>query len=374
MKKNFAFTLVELCVVTAIIGVMVALLLPAVQMAREAARRMSCWNNLHQIGLGHHNYYSTNGTFPPGHIGRREGSNTLTQLDAPRFYASADENDPTKPNTLSKQKVAPFDCTVNDIGKEAGWGLFLLPFIEQSSIYAAYNMDLWIDHPDNKEAVQSRIATYLCPSAPIYDPLTHPSGTVLTFKAARIHYAGLQTSAIRIPDKNGKLDSRDRNSNGFNGMLYQIRTSWTGKLNKPPFTENISARNAVPVSDVPDGFSNTMMVTEDSIFTDGAWCSGENIFQLHEYHLWTDNLVANKPLPPRRPLNGNQLTDVGRVQYNSSGKLVVITSRSGFLAYHPGGLNAQFADGSVRFIANEIDWFVVRCWVNRMDGDVFSAP
>jgi prepilin-type processing-associated H-X9-DG protein len=350
MKKHFAFTLVELCVVTAIIAVLIAILLPAVQAARESARRIKCWNNLKQIGIGQHNYYSTYGTFTPGQIGCREAT-AISQPDAPRYYVPPDASDPTKPNATPKQPDKSAS-TVNDIGKEAGWALFLLPFIEQTGIYANYNSDLWIDHPDNRAAVQTPISTYLCPSKHVTDPLTHPFGTVPSdFRAARLHYVGVETSYIRLPDKDGNLDSRDRTS--VNGMLCRIRTL---RATSKPYKEKIEFRNIVPVSDVPDGFSNTMMVTEDCSFYDGAWCSGRNIFQLTEYHFWTADLKAKNPLPPRRPLNDPK------------------QNQNGFHAEHPNGLNFQFADGSVKFIPNEIDWFVVRCWVNRMDGDVFAAP
>jgi prepilin-type N-terminal cleavage/methylation domain-containing protein/prepilin-type processing-associated H-X9-DG protein len=371
--KKYAFTLVELCVVTAIIAVLIAILLPAVQSAREAARRVKCWNNLRQIGLGHHNYYTTNGTFSPGHIGVRYP--TPAQLDAPRIYVNPDPNNPSIPSkTKQPDKSA---STPNDVGKEAGWALFILPFIEQSSVYAAYNMNLWIDHPDNKEAVQTSIATYLCPSAHIDDPLAHPASTFPAsgtnmFKAARLHYAGLQRSYTFEWDTEGNMRFDDRLDGKHNGMLFTLQTSWS--KSGSVYVENTSSRNADPVADVPDGFSNTMMVTEDSIFSDGAWCSGRNVFQLYAYHIWKDTPIKTNPFPPRRPLNGNDLSDAGRVEYNSSGKLAVKSSMSGFLAYHPGGLNAQFADGSVKFVHNEIDAFVIRCWVNRMDGDVFAAP
>jgi prepilin-type processing-associated H-X9-DG protein len=239
---------------------------------------------------------------------------------------------------------------------------------------------LWIDHPDNLQAVKSIVSTYLCPSSPNIDLMRHPTGTFPNketdpafFKAARIDYAGLQRSYTFEYDMDGKMRFDDRTNGKHNGMLYTLQTTWTKKSSV--YVETTSDRNAEPVADVPDGFSNTMMVTEDSVFGDGAWCSGRNVFQLYAYHIWSSNPTKTNPFPPRRPLNANQISDVGRVEYNkTNGNLQVKSSMSGFLAFHPNGLNSQFADGSVKFIANEVDAFVVRCWVNRMDGDVFAAP
>ena len=104
-RPRRGFTLIELLVVIAIIGVLVALLLPAVQAAREAARRMSCANNLKQIGLGMHNYHSTYDTFPPGYITGTQSS----QVDSP------------------------------ETGPGWAWGALLLGNLEQSAAYGSAN-------------------------------------------------------------------------------------------------------------------------------------------------------------------------------------------------------------------------------------------
>lgn len=127
------FTLIELLVVIAIIGVLVALLLPAVQAAREAARRAQCTNNLKQIGLASHNYESSNGCFPAGYQS---------------WKGSGFRDDQT-----------------GDWGPGWGWLAALLPGVEQVTLYNAANLNMPCWHAANTTAALTSINIYLCPSA-----------------------------------------------------------------------------------------------------------------------------------------------------------------------------------------------------------------
>jgi len=132
------FTLVELLVVVAIIGILLSLLLPAVQAARSEARRMSCGNNLREIGIGLHGYHGVHKRFPPGGIERRSA----------RY-----------PN-----------------GRQLAWSAFLLPFIEQQAIHKMIDFDKAFDDPANADAAATIIATYLCPSVPRQSALVQGRG------------------------------------------------------------------------------------------------------------------------------------------------------------------------------------------------------
>jgi prepilin-type N-terminal cleavage/methylation domain-containing protein len=122
-RSRTGFTLVELLVVIAIIGILVGLLLPAVQQAREAARRMSCSNNLHQIGIALHNYESAHRKLPSG------------------FISDGDEGEPGW-----------------------GWAAAILPFIEQQNVTNTINFSLAIEEPVHESARLSTIKSYICPS------------------------------------------------------------------------------------------------------------------------------------------------------------------------------------------------------------------
>jgi prepilin-type N-terminal cleavage/methylation domain-containing protein/prepilin-type processing-associated H-X9-DG protein len=126
-RPRAGFTLIELLVVISIIGVLVALLLPAVQSAREAARRTQCVNNLKQLGIALHAYESPNRAFPPGYVSR-------------------------------------FDAGGNDTGPGWGWAALLLPQVEQKPLFDAANFTLPIEDASNPTSRLSLLAAYLCPS------------------------------------------------------------------------------------------------------------------------------------------------------------------------------------------------------------------
>jgi prepilin-type N-terminal cleavage/methylation domain-containing protein/prepilin-type processing-associated H-X9-DG protein len=123
------FTLIEVLVVIAIIGVLVGLLLPAVQMAREAARRTQCTNNLKQMGIALISYHDTVGVFPMGYAAR-----------------------------------GPFVDGLTDTGPGWSWASMILPQMDQRPLFAAINFSLDVSDPANATAAQTRLTAYLCPS------------------------------------------------------------------------------------------------------------------------------------------------------------------------------------------------------------------
>jgi len=135
MRRLRGFTLVELLVVIAIIAMLVTLLLPAVQAAREAARKTQCSNNLKQMGLAVLNYHSANGEFPPGGITEGPCCNTKSR-----------------------------HC----------WTISILPFVEEQSLYDRYDFDVFNEDPQNEFVRQAIVPIYHCPSEPSATQLDQP--------------------------------------------------------------------------------------------------------------------------------------------------------------------------------------------------------
>jgi prepilin-type N-terminal cleavage/methylation domain-containing protein len=178
------FTLIELLVVMAIIGMLIALFLPAIQAAREAARRSQCQNNLKQLGLALHSYHDSLSVFPPGYIAR-------------------DLSDP------------------EDTAPGWGWASMLLPYLDQSPAYASCNFDLAIHYQANTTIGRQRLEVLMCPSdtkAGVFD-VTDENDVVLAVQVATNSYAACFGSGGEIgeePDlsngmffRNSKIGVRD---------------------------------------------------------------------------------------------------------------------------------------------------------------------
>jgi prepilin-type N-terminal cleavage/methylation domain-containing protein len=167
------FTLIELLVVISIIGVLVALLLPAVQAAREAARRAQCVNNLKQVGLALHNYEGTCQVLPSGY-------------------------------------VSAFDSAGTDLGPGWGWATMVLPRMEQSSLFASVNFSVGVESPANLTSRLTIVSGFLCPSdrvEPSWPAVSRDPATGVVFQVicqvAPSNYVGMSGYSEPGPDGEG---------------------------------------------------------------------------------------------------------------------------------------------------------------------------
>jgi prepilin-type processing-associated H-X9-DG protein len=222
-------------------GILVALLLPAVQAAREAARRSQCTNNLKQIGLAMHNYHDSNKCFPPAVITNEDGLPMRS------------------------------------------WRTAILPYIDSNPFYDMYDFNVPWDDPNNQNLMSMPVMVYRCPSAP-------PSSG--TFPLCETNY---------------------------------VMVAGKGTLGGEP-------NEAVKISDITDGTSNTILAIE---------VGGAGIHWMEPRDVTVEEAVA------------------------------FITNRSAgrFGQTHPGGINVLMADGSVRFISNSIDPGMLRALLTRDGGE-----
>jgi prepilin-type N-terminal cleavage/methylation domain-containing protein/prepilin-type processing-associated H-X9-DG protein len=139
MKKP-GFSLVELLVVIAIIGVLLGLLFPAIQRARESAARSKCLNNMHQLITGMHGYEGARKVFPPAYVTADTRANGTDHFVA---YGDAQHNGPTG----------------------FAWGVFILPYLEQGPLFRAFNITQSCWAPENAEAAKTKVSVFLCPTA-----------------------------------------------------------------------------------------------------------------------------------------------------------------------------------------------------------------
>jgi prepilin-type N-terminal cleavage/methylation domain-containing protein/prepilin-type processing-associated H-X9-DG protein len=298
-RRHSAFTLVELLVVIAIIGVLVALLLPAVQAAREAARRAQCTNNLKQLALACHNYHDIHKTFPPNHIFSRP----------PGQGANAEG---------------------------WGWQALILPQMEQQPLHEQLGvtqlslLDLLAGGnpslPNPISLLQTPIPAFLCPSD------TNPDKPLVPQQ--RHFGGGIGTNAGGWgnwrPAASNYMSSRGTRNNWPNVANLDAQGMFSGHV-------------AHSIADCIDGTSNTFLIGErDTRFCrSGTWIGVRNpqgnLVRGFYYNTANVRVPLNAPDPP--------------YAWNSRAGC-----SEGFSSMHPGGANFALADGSVRFISDTIEF------------------
>lgn len=309
------FTLVELLVVIAIIGVLVGLLLPAVQAAREAARRTQCSNNLRQIGLAFHSYYSAYQRFPPGWL---EDDNPVVEDRLPI----------------------------------AGWGLLILPYIEGQTLSSRFDLKKKITdgtpggNPDNIDLIGLPLANYLCPSD--------------SERPEAESFAAYQSYNPEIP----ALAISNYVASGINcaPCLYGAMQRGETKFACPNGPTGIIYRNSkISVADITDGTSSTFLAGERShaprhgVFSAAHWAGPPGAVS-NSSACWSARLIAGT-----------------KTIYGSADLNRMINGHAfGFHGFHTEGVNIAMADGSQRFLSDSISQTTAIQLVEIADGEVIG--
>jgi len=336
--RQTAFTLVELLVVIAIIGVLVALLLPAVQAAREAARRVQCANNLKQIGLGLLNYEDVKKSFPPGRY---------------------------KPAGITEKNML-------------SWSVWHLPYIEQGNVFNLIDLSVPLTSPPNnipnlKGPANTIISTYLCPSTGRRQLYRGADNRIdgLPSDKANNGLACMDYMGIPGPDPDvlntttGEIYGNDSSTN-----LKNFQRGVLLKLNSDVFClypNEVCSSAVVKFKEITDGSTYTIIVGESSgkgaeeeLRPDpeenkyltkqmsGAWASGRNISAID-----------------LDPLNGDPSAINPPDKWHFS--------KEEFFSDHPGGVQTLRCDGSVHFMADDTHRDVYFALCSRDGGELIPS-
>jgi prepilin-type N-terminal cleavage/methylation domain-containing protein/prepilin-type processing-associated H-X9-DG protein len=319
MQKRYrGFTLVELLVVIAIIGVLVALLLPAVQAAREASRRSKCQNSLKQICLALHNYESALGSFPPGDLSVNNGGGDIPQ---------------------------------------ASTHAFILPFLEGGNQYSTFNFNFQVNgNNNNAQARVQVIPTYHCSSDPAGMKINNVSSLVQASAAnymqclgstalqrptpavpSQYHGVFFTQSAIRI------AQIQDGTSN--TSLFSEIRKGPNG----PAATAVVSANDSRDYQ-VATNYSGTFSANDQIVYPAACDNRSTSAWLYRGLQYYRGLVVAT--------YYTHTLTPNSRFR-----DCIMSTAVEGHMAarsYHPNGVNVGMADGSVRYATNSVDLTIWR--------------
>lgn len=319
------FTLVELLVVIAIIGILIGMLLPAVQMVREAARRTTCANNMRQIGLALFNYESAHGNFPSAGQAKRGG---------------------TGPNA-GQNVFFTDDGEIESLGNAShSVQTYILPFIEQNNVHQFFNINYRYDFdparpeaPTNQQASKTPMPIFICPST------------------AR---SGLQ-------------DAEGYGYTDYSAPVT-VRPGLSGDPSQPRFKCVLNGDSDRSIASVTDGTSNTIAIAEDAGRIDVA-LGGFMVIK-------TENMDDGTPADRRswawadpdnafnvdKLVNNTQTPRGGTVDCPWS--VVNCGPNEETFSFHPQGANVVYADGSVHFINENVDAPIFAALMSKDGGEV----
>jgi prepilin-type N-terminal cleavage/methylation domain-containing protein/prepilin-type processing-associated H-X9-DG protein len=291
LRNRRAFTLIELLVVIAIIAILIGLLLPAVQKVREAAARMSCSNNLKQLGIAVHSYNDTRGRFP------HNGDPALNE-----------------------------GCCDTSGSRHWSWLARMLPFIEQDNLFKQYNMG---NNPEPTMSaaaamINTHVKTHRCPSDTTPDLRTGVANFPASQSVASTSYKGV--SGSQWTHGGGGTFRNDLGAaGGGDGVLGS-----NGIFFRVDFRRTLS----LGLVSGADGLSNTLMI-------------GEDIGSMNVHNAWAyaNGAVGTCAIPL------NNAMKQGDPGFNNPGDWPNVYS---FRSRHPGGANFALADGSVRFVSQSM--------------------
>ncbi len=343
MSQRKAFTLVELLVVITIIGILISLLLPAVQSAREAARRLQCSNNIKQLGLALNTYHTSWRRFPPSSVWKAGGTFSTANING-----------------------------ANSAQLFENWVILILPQLDQAPLFNTFDLTQPITSntpnsaattKNNQTARGTNLAVMLCPSdtynRSLFNGSTSPSGQTSNFADgwARGDYGanaalGLMTSG----GANGFYDSADltRSSGGWNGAGSRYIRGVMG------------ANASLSIDGISDGASNTILVGEIRAGITSYDCRGIWAMSGGPSALWGHGYFGDDDGPNCAVLNADNSAGCGDLWTALGGGPNValagmaccqgctVGNETGARSMHGGGVNTCFADGSVHWISDYI--------------------
>ncbi|MFT5302102.1 MAG: prepilin-type N-terminal cleavage/methylation domain-containing protein [Mariniblastus sp.] len=326
-RRRNGFTLVELLVVIAIIGILIGMLLPAVQQVREAARRVSCLNNMRQLGISLHNYESAHKAFPPSRLG--PDSNVIPSGVSNSGATSAFQS----------------------------WTTLILPFVEQSNIANRFDYTQpWFDdvNSNNLELIGNELQIFRCVSSPTSDPQDayHVVG------AAAGDYGSINEVKKKVYTT--VLGVADPGSYRREGLLSKYKKN--------------------PIGRCSDGTSNTFYVAECAGQPEVFVGSGRMTAEL--FANYTDDKVVEFNggyvptdgtgwADPDCGFSINGATSDGLNKYGST--MINAINVSEAYSFHPGGASFAMADGSVHFVQAAVDPNVFVALCTRAGGEVVNS-